>query len=177
MSYPKTIGTPPLPEKLIFISDLRELRLCIASALTKPLWWDLHEVHVLGLRLVLHWGGVLDIQCNTLFPFLFLSHTSLVLHSVIVCSIIVHSFHQCLFIPSLFVSPVFTWFFHLFIYPSFFLSYLSCWLYHYWGMTFSSCSFHVDSSHHVVSLTGTINLVVDCITTEYLSHSRYPALY
>jgi len=35
MSYPETIGTSPLPEKLIFISDLWELRLCITSTLTK----------------------------------------------------------------------------------------------------------------------------------------------
>ena len=34
MSYPETIGTPPLPEKFFFIADIREPRLCIASALT-----------------------------------------------------------------------------------------------------------------------------------------------
>ena len=35
MSYPETVGTPPLPEKFFFIADIREPRLCIASALTK----------------------------------------------------------------------------------------------------------------------------------------------
>ena len=35
MSYPETVGTPPLPEKFFFIADIREPRLCIASALTE----------------------------------------------------------------------------------------------------------------------------------------------
>ena len=35
MSYSETIRTPPLPCKFIFVSDIQELHLCIASALTK----------------------------------------------------------------------------------------------------------------------------------------------
>ena len=34
MFYPETIGTPPIPEKFIFVSDICEPRLDIASALT-----------------------------------------------------------------------------------------------------------------------------------------------
>ena len=48
-SYPKTIGTPPLPEKLIFISDLQEPCLSIASALTNNASTPvLHQWHLVA---------------------------------------------------------------------------------------------------------------------------------
>jgi len=34
MSYPKTVGIPPIPEKFLFVSDICEPHLCIASTLT-----------------------------------------------------------------------------------------------------------------------------------------------
>jgi len=34
MSYPETVGTPPIPKKFLFVSDIHEPHLCIASALT-----------------------------------------------------------------------------------------------------------------------------------------------